>query len=179
MDPRSQYVQAVTRRHFFGRGALGLGTAALASLLPGQATSAAVRRSPTGGLPDLPHFAPKAKRAIYLFMAGAPCQMDMLDYKPKVTELARLQAEESYMITNMRHEVAQINEPTRRLLLLLDGSLDHTQLLDKMMEMVQKSELILKEDEVEITDEDKQQQYIQQFLEKILNELGRRALLIN
>jgi hypothetical protein len=35
----------------------------------------------------LPHFAPKAKRAIYLFMAGAPCQMDMLDYKPQMGEL--------------------------------------------------------------------------------------------
>ena len=86
MDPRSQYVQAVTRRHFFRRGALGLGSAALASLLPEQSASAAVGRSPTGGLLDLPHFAPKAKRAIYLFMAGAPCQMDMLDYKPMMTQ---------------------------------------------------------------------------------------------
>jgi hypothetical protein len=43
--------------------------------------------SATGGLPGLPHFAGKAKRAIYLFMAGAPCQIDMLDYKPQMGEL--------------------------------------------------------------------------------------------
>ena len=86
MDPRLQYLQAVTRRHFFRRGALGLGSAALASLLPEHSTTAAVLSSPTGGLPNLPHFAPKAKRAIYLFMAGAPCQMDMLDYKPQMTK---------------------------------------------------------------------------------------------
>ena len=86
MDPRTQYVQAVTRRHFFRRGALGLGSAALASMLPAHGADAAVRSSPTGGLIDLPHFAPKAKRAIYLFMAGAPCQMDMLDYKPMMTK---------------------------------------------------------------------------------------------
>jgi hypothetical protein len=42
---------------------------------------------PTGGLPGLPHFAGKAKRAIYLFMAGGPSQMDMLDYKPQMDEL--------------------------------------------------------------------------------------------
>ncbi len=76
MHPYEHYLQAMTRRHFFGRAGLGLGTAALASLLPQPRAEAA------GGLPGLPHFAPKAKRAIYLFMAGAPCQMDLLDYKP-------------------------------------------------------------------------------------------------
>ena len=39
------------------------------------------------GLPGLPHFAPKAKRAIWLFMAGAPSQIDLLDYKPKLREM--------------------------------------------------------------------------------------------
>ncbi|MCH2115767.1 MAG: DUF1501 domain-containing protein [Pirellulales bacterium] len=73
-----------TRRHFFGRAASGIGTAALASLLQPElfATSAPVL--PTGGLPSLPHFAPRAKRVIYLFMSGAPSQMDMWDYKPKM-----------------------------------------------------------------------------------------------
>jgi hypothetical protein len=83
MDPLHDYAQALTRRHFFARGALGLGTAALASLLAEHA-DAKPGVSPTGGLPDLPHFAPKAKRAIYLFMNGAPSQMDMWDYKPKM-----------------------------------------------------------------------------------------------
>ena len=40
-----------------------------------------------GGLPELPHFAPKAKRAIYLFMNGGPAQHDMWDYKPKLDEM--------------------------------------------------------------------------------------------
>src|SRR5206468_9782743 len=56
--------------------ALGLGTAALASLLPGRAGAAAGT-----------HFAPTAKRAIHLFMNGGPSQMDMWDYKPKLNDL--------------------------------------------------------------------------------------------
>ena len=77
-----------TRRHFFGRTATGIGTAALASLLNPQlsanSTSPSSRPQSLGGLAGLPHFAPKAKRVIYLFMSGAPSQMDMWDYKPKM-----------------------------------------------------------------------------------------------
>src|SRR5262245_59501092 len=76
----------ITRRHFFQRGALGLGGAALASLLPGQSRAAEARQV-VGGLPGLPHFAPQAKRAIYLFMSEGPSQMDMWDYKPRMAEL--------------------------------------------------------------------------------------------
>lgn len=76
----------LTRRHFFGQGALGLGTAALASLLPGD-LGPQQAQARVGGLPALPHFAPKAKRAIYLFMAGAPSQIDLFDYKPKVNDM--------------------------------------------------------------------------------------------
>src|SRR5262249_2659115 len=83
MSPMQDYLQTLTRRHFFARGALGLGTAALASLVPQRATAATA----TGGLPGLPHFAPKAKRAIYLFMNEGPSQMDLWDYKPKMAEL--------------------------------------------------------------------------------------------
>lgn len=81
MDPMREHFQAMTRRHFFGKGAMGLGTAALASLLPNAQTASAAN-----GLPGLPHFAPKAKRAIYLFMAGAPSQIDLLDYKPQMND---------------------------------------------------------------------------------------------
>jgi hypothetical protein len=84
MSPFQEYARSMTRRHFFGRGALGLGAAALASLLPPRAEAAA---RTTGGLPGLPHFAPKAKRAIYLFMSEGPSQMDLWDYKPKMAEL--------------------------------------------------------------------------------------------
>jgi hypothetical protein len=83
MDSIRQHIQTITRRHFFGRTALGLGTAALATLSAGRAKGATA----TGGLPDLPHFAPKAKRAIYLFMNGGPSQMDMFDYKPAMDKL--------------------------------------------------------------------------------------------
>ncbi len=77
------HLQALTRRHFFRQGALGLGAAALATLLPGRAAA----HTATGGLPGLPHFAPKAKRAIYLFMSEGPSQMDTWDYKPKMADL--------------------------------------------------------------------------------------------
>ncbi|HEV3122769.1 MAG TPA: DUF1501 domain-containing protein [Isosphaeraceae bacterium] len=83
MDPISQHIQSLTRRHFFGKSAVGLGTAALASLLPQQARAEESAEA-TGGLPGLPHFAPKAKRAIYLFMNGGPSQMDLWDYKPEM-----------------------------------------------------------------------------------------------
>ena len=83
MNPADEYVQSMTRRHFFGRTALGLGTAALASLLPAGAAAG----TKTSGLPGLPHFAPRARRVIYLFMNGGPAQMDMWDYKPKMDAL--------------------------------------------------------------------------------------------
>ena len=75
-----------TRRYFFGRMATGIGTAALASLLGAEARSAA--KSEPGGLGSLSelHHAPRAKRVIWLFMADAPSQMDLLDYKPKMDE---------------------------------------------------------------------------------------------
>src|SRR5262245_44469260 len=81
-----EHLDAITRRHFFGRTAVGLGGAALATLLPTRAQSAQ-HTSPTGGLPDLPHFAPKAKRAIYLFMNEGPSQMDLFDYKPTMAKM--------------------------------------------------------------------------------------------
>jgi hypothetical protein len=86
VNPIRDHLQTLTRRHFFARGALGLGTAALASLMP-ERLFAAPAATPTGGLPGQPHFAPRAKRAIYLFMSEGPSQMDMWDYKPKLAEL--------------------------------------------------------------------------------------------
>jgi hypothetical protein len=85
MDPRDDFAAAITRRHFFQRGGLGLGGAALASMT--GRLSAAAPLSGGDGLPGVPHFAPKAKRAIWLFMAGAPSQIDTLDHKPKLHDL--------------------------------------------------------------------------------------------
>lgn len=84
MNAFSDYALQMTRRHFFRRGATGLGAAALASLLPARSLAADAKA--IGGLPDLPHFAPKAKRCIYLFMSEGPSQIDMWDYKPKMVE---------------------------------------------------------------------------------------------
>jgi len=88
MNPLHDRITALTRRHFFRRGALGLGTAALATLLPNSAAaSPQSSQNATGGLPGLPHFAPKAKRAIYLFMNGGPSQIELWDHKPKMEQL--------------------------------------------------------------------------------------------
>ncbi|MER3414898.1 MAG: sulfatase [Gemmataceae bacterium] len=87
MDPRQEFRLMQTRRQFFGHAALGLGKAALASLLVQAGDSArGAALSPTGGRPDLPHHKPRAQRAIYLLMNGAPSQMDLFDYKPKMAE---------------------------------------------------------------------------------------------
>ncbi len=74
-------VAALNRRRFFASGAGGLGALALASQL--QESGALAADVP----PKLAHFAPKAKRCVYLFMEGGPSQMDLFDPKPKLNEL--------------------------------------------------------------------------------------------
>src|SRR5687768_8061997 len=64
----------VTRRQFLGRSAIGIGSAALASLLSPSLFAGAT------------HFAPKARRIIWLTQAGAPSQLDLFDYKPNLRE---------------------------------------------------------------------------------------------
>ncbi|HZQ46002.1 MAG TPA: DUF1501 domain-containing protein [Verrucomicrobiae bacterium] len=79
----------LTRRHFFRDCGVGLGAIALASLLNDRSLLAATPAAPkiTDPLaPKAPHFTPKAKRVIYLFMAGAPSQLDMFDYKPTLAK---------------------------------------------------------------------------------------------
>src|SRR5258708_14584673 len=75
----------LTRRQLFGRTAAGIGTAALAALLNERlfAADADASLQTHGVLPSL-HFAPKAKRVIYLFMSGGPSHIDLFDYKPKL-----------------------------------------------------------------------------------------------
>ena len=72
----------LTRRQLFGRGASGLGLAALSSLLGADSLAAANLPPSTGGLPGLPHFQPTAKRVIFLCQSGAPSQVDLFDPKP-------------------------------------------------------------------------------------------------
>ena len=77
----------ITRRHFFSRSSTGIGIAALGSLLT-QDGFAAAETTAAGGLPGLPHFAPKAKRVVFLHQSGGPSQMDLFDYKPALDKLS-------------------------------------------------------------------------------------------
>ncbi|SVA64142.1 uncharacterized protein METZ01_LOCUS116996, partial [marine metagenome] len=76
----------INRRSFLGHTSLGLGATALASLAK-PVLSAASTRGATGGLSGMPHFAARAKRVIFLCMAGGPSHLETFDHKP---ELARL-----------------------------------------------------------------------------------------
>jgi hypothetical protein len=100
MNAETERLKLITRRQFFRDCGTGLGTLALASLLNDKLFAA------TSGLdiplaPKAPHFAPKAKNIIYLHMAGAPSQLDLLDYKPKLNELNNQKIPEE-MIKNER-----------------------------------------------------------------------------
>src|SRR4051794_23753851 len=79
-----------TRRYFFGKAGAGIGIAALSRLLAED-----LQPTANGGLPGLPHFPPTAKRVIYLFQSGAPSQMDLFDYKPRLSDFARKELPES------------------------------------------------------------------------------------
>ena len=72
-------LQRITRRHFFGSTGFGIGSLALASTLNDKIFAA---DTVPGGF----HHAPKAKSIIFLFMAGAPSQLDLFDYKPKLNQ---------------------------------------------------------------------------------------------
>jgi hypothetical protein len=78
-------LQAITRRHFFSKTAGGIGTMALSSLL-NESLFAASPANPLA--PKQPHFKARAKRIIYIHMAGSPSQLDLFDYKPKLKELS-------------------------------------------------------------------------------------------
>jgi hypothetical protein len=94
----------LNRRHFFSRSSLGVGGAALASLLAdpslhGALDGAGTRSSTTSGTPNPLsnpasggilgdfHVSPKARRVIYLFMSGGPSQLDLFDYKPLLNRM--------------------------------------------------------------------------------------------
>src|SRR5262245_44568332 len=90
MDPAREFAVRETRRYFFGRCATGLGAAALGSVLhpglfAGESMDLAPRGDTFGMLPRL-HRPATAKRVIWLFMADAPSQMDLFDYKPKMAD---------------------------------------------------------------------------------------------
>src|ERR1043165_1973375 len=83
---RREYARLITRRWFFRQCGVGLGSVALASLLGVEDPVAAAKKTPLPPAdplaPKQPHYAPKAKRVIFIFMAGAPSQLELFDYKP-------------------------------------------------------------------------------------------------
>ncbi|MEY2712672.1 MAG: hypothetical protein RL005_894, partial [Planctomycetota bacterium] len=90
-DPLEEYLLNLTRRRFFGKvaGSLGaaLGGAALADLaLTRGALAGSVSSEAAGILANVPHYAPRAKRVIYLHMEGAPSQLDLYDHKPELVD---------------------------------------------------------------------------------------------
>jgi hypothetical protein len=86
MDPIASRRQLLTRRSLLQGASSMLGTAALASLLRGEGLRGGEASSSRGGSLPAPHFKPRAKRVIYLFMADAPSQIDMWDHKPTLTD---------------------------------------------------------------------------------------------
>jgi hypothetical protein len=82
----AQLQRALSRRAFLRNSAGGIGLAALASLL-GENALAAPARATDGMRPLAPHFAPRAKRVIYLFQSGGPSQLELFDYKPLLPKL--------------------------------------------------------------------------------------------
>ncbi len=88
-------LQSETRRHFFERCGIGVGAIALQNLLTGDGLGMEPSSNPLA--PKAPHFAPRAKRVIFLFMAGGPSQLDMLDYKPELNRLNGQPIPESYV----------------------------------------------------------------------------------
>lgn len=88
-DTHAQLLKT-TRRHFLSNATLGMGAAALASLIPGCVSADSSLEVADGSL-EFPHYAPRIKRIIYLFQSGGPAQMELFDYKP---ELRKRQGED-------------------------------------------------------------------------------------
>ncbi|MFG0329444.1 MAG: DUF1501 domain-containing protein [Phycisphaerales bacterium] len=91
MDPYLERMRTITRRSFLGQLRIGVGGVALAALLADDLAASAPSPQRAAGAdrlaPRPPMFAPKAKRIIYLHMAGSPPQQDLFDFKPKLAEL--------------------------------------------------------------------------------------------
>ena len=93
MNELHEYRMNLNRREFLSKTSLGLGAAALASILPGcgiKSNSGLEGFASQGSNAlDVAHFAPKAKRIIYLFQSGGPSQIELFDHKPKLENYKR------------------------------------------------------------------------------------------
>ncbi len=107
MDPNPLNLH-LTRRQLFGLTARGIGIGALGSLLGSEGLAAAIGpQAPdrhAGGLAGVPHFAPRAKRVIFLHQSGGPSQLETFDYKPNLVRYLGTQIPDSI---RMGQRVAQ------------------------------------------------------------------------
>src|SRR6266852_923424 len=97
MTPEDKLLQFETRRQFFSRCGVGVGKIALASLIAEQLRSAESAKAVNPTAPKPPHFPAKVKNVIYLFMAGAPSQLELFDYKPALQQYDGKSAPESLL----------------------------------------------------------------------------------
>jgi hypothetical protein len=97
MTHEERLLQLETRRHFFSRCGVGLGRTALAGLLSGGTVFGAPSSAGNPMAPKAPHFPARAKSVIYLFMAGAPSQLELFDYKPALHRFDGQPAPESIL----------------------------------------------------------------------------------
>ena len=87
MNPDLERLQNLTRRHFLGKSAQGLGAIALGSMLQRSLSAASSSGGPSDPLaPRMPHFAARARRVIYLHLTGSPPHLDLFDYKPELVK---------------------------------------------------------------------------------------------
>ncbi|MCX6954340.1 MAG: DUF1501 domain-containing protein, partial [Verrucomicrobia bacterium] len=84
MNPAHAYLNHLTRRQFFAGAGLAMGGVALNLLAPRLRGAPAATPRIHPSLAGFPHFAPTAKRIIYLHMNGGPSQLDTFDYKPEL-----------------------------------------------------------------------------------------------
>jgi hypothetical protein len=96
MNHPDDYARLLARRAFLGRTSLGIGSLAAATLM--QRDADAAKKTPVGdtGLAGLPHFAAKAKRVIFLCMAGGPSHLETFDYKPELAKMHGKPMPDSY-----------------------------------------------------------------------------------
>ena len=86
-DIYSDHLHKINRRHFLSKSSLGIGGMALGSLLGCNPLSKKTDSNNVTSAFQAPHFAPKAKRIIYLFQSGGPSQIDLFDYKPLLEKM--------------------------------------------------------------------------------------------
>ncbi len=110
MGDHNHHHNPISRKDFLSKASLGLGAISLASLINPLSAFGATFSSPIG-----PHFAPKAKRIIFLNMIGAPSQLDLFDYKPILTKMHGIELPDSVMGDRVTATVAaQATKPIVR-----------------------------------------------------------------